>query len=97
MDDHLIINLRVADTLYPLKIKRREEETFRKAAKEIDYKLSQYKKYFADNSSSLNDMHYMAMTAIQAVAGTTEQELRANEFEERIKALTLELDNYLKS
>lgn len=97
MDDHLIINLRVADMLYTLRIKRSEEEVYRRAAKEIDYKLSQYKNYFTGNSThSLSDVNYMAMTAIQAVAGTVEHELRAEIFENRIKELTLELDNYLK-
>lgn len=97
MDDHLIINLRVADTRYPLRIKRKDEEVFRKAATEIDYKLSQYKSYFAsDDSRTLQHSDYMAMTTIQAVAEKKEQEMRAGFLEEEIGKLISELDNYLK-
>ena len=98
MDDHLIINLRVADMKYPLRIKRSEEEMYRKAADEIDYKLGQYKNYFAgDSSQALRNVDYMAMTAIQSVAEKVEQEMRADLFEARIEELTLELDKYLRS
>ena len=98
MDDHLIINLRVAETRYPLRVRRSEEEVFRKAADEIDYKLGQYKNYFTgDSSRSLQNTDYMAMTAIQAVAEKVEQEMRAELFEAKIEELTLELDKYLKN
>lgn len=97
MDDHLIINLRVADMRYPLRIKRRDEEVFRKAANEIDYKLGQYRNYFTGGSSYLlQNADYMAMTAIQAVAEKVEHQMRAESFELRIKDLTHELEDYLK-
>jgi len=97
MDDHLIINLRVADQKYPIKVKRRDEEVFRKAADEIDYKLSQYKEYFTkDSSHSLEDKDYMAMTAIQAVKEKVEQEYRAKGFESKINSLISEIDSYLR-
>lgn len=98
MDEHLIINLRVADMRYPLKIKRREEETYRRAADEIDYKLGQYKNYFTGHSSQpLRSADYMAMTAIQAVTEKTEHQMRVELFETKLNELTLELDSYLKS
>ncbi|WP_280645364.1 MULTISPECIES: cell division protein ZapA [unclassified Dysgonomonas] len=97
MDEHLIINLRVADTRYPLRIKRRDEEVFRKAADEIDYKLGQYKNYFTGSGAqALQNSDYMAMTAIQAVAEKVEHKLRAESFEAGIKRLTQELEDYLK-
>jgi cell division protein ZapA len=97
MDDHLIINLRVADTRYPLRIERKNEEMYRKAADEIDYKLGQYKNYFTgDSSRSLQNADYMVMTAIQAVAEKVEYQARTNLFEVKIKKLTEELDSYLK-
>jgi cell division protein ZapA len=97
MDDHLIINLRVADMKYPLRIDRKEEEIYRRAANEIDYKLVQYKSYFTGSSDhSLRDVDYMAMTSIQAVAEKVEHQLRAETFEIKIKSLTEELGNYLK-
>ena len=97
MDEHLIINLRVADTRYPLKVKRNDEEIYRKAADEIDYKLGQYKNYFTGNGSQpLQNSDYMAMTAIQAVAEKVEHQLRANSFESKVIELTQELENFLK-
>lgn len=97
MDDRLIINLRIADMRYPLRIRREEEEIYRKAAYEIDYKLGQYKNYFTGESPhSLQDVNYMAMTALQAVAEKVEHQLRADSFEDKIKELTHELDQYLK-
>ncbi|MBD8389838.1 cell division protein ZapA [Dysgonomonas sp. BGC7] len=97
MDDHLVINLRIADMRYPLRIKRSDEEVYRKAADEIDYKLVQYRNYFTGNESqSLKNTDYMAMTALQAVAEKVEWQLRTNSFESRIKELTQELDDYLK-
>ncbi|NDV79892.1 cell division protein ZapA [Dysgonomonas sp. 511] len=96
-DDHLIINLRIADMRYPLRVKRREEEIYRKAADEIDYKIGQYKSYFTGSESqALRDTDYMAMTAVQAVAEKVEWQFKANSFERGIKKLTQELDDYLK-
>lgn len=97
MDEHLIINLRVADGRYPLRIKRKDEEVYRKAANEIDYKLGQYRNYFTgDSLQSLHDKEYMAMTAIQAVAEKVEHQLRVRSFETKIESLNRELENFLK-
>lgn len=97
MDEHLIISLRVADMRYPLKVKRKDEEIYRKAATEIDRKISQYKRSFTNNSNqSLRQLDYVVMTAIQSVAEKAEQEVRADLFEQKILELTSELDDYLK-
>lgn len=97
MDEHLIINLRVANMRYPLRIARKDEEVYRKAADEIDYKLGQYKNYFAsDSSRSLHNADYMAMTAIQALAEKVECQMRVGLFETRLNQLTAELEDYLR-
>ncbi|NDV68162.1 cell division protein ZapA [Dysgonomonas sp. 25] len=97
MDEHLIINLPVANTKYPLRVKRDDEAIFRNAAKEINYKLSRYKEHFTGTSDSpLQDTDYMAMTAIQAVAEKEEQKERADMFEEKINQFVTELDDYLR-
>lgn len=97
MDQEFVINLRVEDTKYPLRIKRSDEEVYRRAAEEIDYKLGQYKSHFAaGESQTLQSKDYMAMTAIQAVAEKAKHEIRAENFEERLKSLTNELDEFLK-
>lgn len=97
MDDHFVINLRIADTRYPIRIKRADEELFRRAAAEIDYKLSQYKDYFkSDDPHSEQDTHYIIMTALQAVAESEAKEMRADFFERGIEKLIVDIDSYLK-
>lgn len=97
MDEHLIINLSVANTKYPLRIKREDEVIFRNAAKEINYKLIRYKEHFTGTQEApLENSDYMAMTAIQAVAEKEEQKIRVDLFENKIKQFINELDNYLK-
>lgn len=97
MDEEFVINLKVEDAKYPLKIKRADEEVYRRAASEIDYKLGQYKSRFrAGDASALESKDYMAMTAIQAVAEKAKHEIRAENFEEGVKALIDDLDAYLK-
>ena len=96
MDEEFVINLRVDNVMYPIQVKRAEEEVYRRAAREIDYKLGQYKSSFTGDSRDLQAKDYMAMTAIQAVAGKAKFELRGEFFEEKVKGLTDELDEYLK-
>lgn len=98
MDEHFVINLRIADTRYPIRIKRSDEELYRMAAAQIDYKLSQYKNYFKGNDPhSLQDSDYMVMTAVQAVAESEVKNKRAGFFEGEVKKLILEIDNYLRN
>ena len=96
MDEEFVINLRVDNVMYPIKIKRSDEEVYRRAAREIDYKLGQYKSNFTGDSRDLQTKDYMAMTAIQAVADKGKFEMRGEFFEEKVKALTDELDEFLK-
>lgn len=97
MDEEFVINLTVDDVKYPLKIKRVDEEVYRHAASQIDSKLGQYKSRFtAGESQSLQSKDYMAMTAIQAVAEKSKHEIRAENFEGRVKSLVDELDEFLK-
>lgn len=97
MDQEFVINLKVEDARYPLKIRRAEEEVYRRAASEIDYKLGQYKSHFiADDTHALESKDYMAMTAIQAVAEKAKHEIRAEMFEGKVRALIGVLDEYLK-
>lgn len=96
MDEEFVINLLIDNTRYPIKIRRDEEEVYRRAAEEIDSKLGQYKSHFTGDSRKLESKDYMAMTAIQAVAGKAQHEVRAEYFEEKIKSMIGELDDYLK-
>lgn len=96
MDEEFVIKLRVDNAMYPVKVRREDEEVYRRAAREIDYKLGQYKSNFTGESRELQSKDYMAMTAIQAVADKARFEMRGEFFEEKVRALTNELDEYLK-
>lgn len=97
IDEHLIITLRVAGKAYRLKVKRENEKIFRDAAGVIDRKINQYRNYFSGtDQEQMEDMDYVLMTSIQALSEHVELETRNNRFEDKIKALTAELDEYLK-
>ena len=97
MDDLFIINLRIADTYYPVRVRRSDEESFRAAAKEIDYKLSQYKNHFAGDPDRLDENSYMTMTAVQAVLENVDLKKRNETFEQKIRELTSEIEQYLRN
>lgn len=98
MDEEFVINLSIESSNYPLRIKRSDEEVYRRAAKEINFKLAQYKRHFtAGDSEGLQSKDYMAMTAIQAVAEKAVHQLHAENIENGLKELINEIDVYLKT
>lgn len=58
-DDKFEIHISIANMEFPLKIYRKDEELYRKAAKEINRKLNLYKGKYAD----LSQEYYIAMVA----------------------------------
>lgn len=97
ISEHFIIRLIISGREYRLRIKRSDEEKFRKATVAIEKKTNQYRSYFAKTGAeNLEEQDYITMTALQALSETeglrTENEL----FEERVGSLIDELDNYLK-
>lgn len=98
MDKEFVINLSIENSNYPLKIKRTDEEVYRRAAKEINIKLEQYKRQFTTGDpAGSQSKDYMAMTAIQAVVEKATYEMQAEHLEGGLKELTKELDAYLKA
>ncbi len=61
MDDKLKIKVSIADRVYPLTIKREEEENIRKAAKEIEETI----KAFEQNYAVRDKQDLLAMSALQ--------------------------------
>lgn len=97
MSEHFIIKLNVSGREYRLKIKRSDEEKFRKAAVAIERKANQYRSHFAKSGAeSLREQDYLTMTAIQALSETEGLRTETQLFEERVKSLIDELDIYLK-
>lgn len=96
-DEKFLLTLEVDGRRYPLKIKRSEEEAFRKSAKTINDKINQYRVKYGANSD-LIPQDFMAMTAIQALAENFSIGSKNNTkpYEDTIGLLVKELDIYLK-
>lgn len=96
-DDIFLLTLEVDGRRYPLKIKRNEEEAFRKAAKTLNNKINQYRARFGNNSK-LDAQDFVIMTAIQALVRnfTIENQNDTKPFEDTISSLIEELDGFLK-
>ena len=96
-DEKFLLTLEVDGRRYPLKIKRSEEEAFRKSAKTINDKINQYRVKYGANSD-LIPQDLMAMTAIQALAENFSIGSKNNTkpYEDTIGSLVKELDIYLK-
>lgn len=58
-DEKFVIHLSIANMVFPLTIRRKDEEVYRKAAKEINKKLNLYKGAYA----KLSQEQYIAMVA----------------------------------
>lgn len=98
MDDQFIITLRVADRFYRLKVKREDEKKYRDAVDAIEKKTNQYRDYYSGSENyELKDKDYMAMTAIQALSEYVELDAKNELFETKIKALTQDIEDYLKA
>lgn len=85
MSDQLKIKLNIADRVYPLTIKRYEEESIRRAAKDIAAVLRKYE----ENYSVKDKQDLLAMCALQLAARL--EKVRREQAEER-KAMHQKLD-----
>jgi cell division protein ZapA len=93
MTDELSINININGRIYPLKIDRRQEEKYRKAAKMINDIVLEYKKKYVNQDSQ----DFLAMTAFQFVLKNLEMEERADETPvlEELRLLDEQLSDYL--
>ena len=93
MDEQLSIKVQVAERFYPLKIKRKDEEKIRKAARLINDKILQYKQRYADKDAQ----DFMAMAALQFVIQLLDCEQQQNvvSLEKELEGLSSELDDLL--
>ena len=98
MSSHFIITLRILDRFFRLRINRKDEKKYRDAAVTIEKKTNQYRNYFAgEGSKKLLESDYLMMTTIQALSETEALEAENSMFEQKVKALINELDDYLKN
>ncbi len=93
--DLLNIQLRVADILLPLTVKRDEEEFYREAAKRIDSLLNRYRGIFPEQ----NREKYLIMVALHlsVICVKLEHKNDTLPFTTKIEELTQMLEEYLKT
>jgi len=93
-EDMLSIKVQIAERFYPLKIKRRDEEKIRQAARMINDKVLQYKQRYTDKDTQ----DFMAMATLQFVIKLLDCEQQQNvvSLEEELGSLSSELDELLK-
>jgi len=94
MDEKLSIKVNIADRYYPLKIERKDEEKIRKAARQINEKVLQYKQRYLDKDAQ----DFLAMAALQFVTKVLELEERfdTGPIEQQVKELSKELEEYIR-
>jgi cell division protein ZapA (FtsZ GTPase activity inhibitor) len=95
MDSKFHIKLQIVGRYYPLVIDRGDEEKFRKAAKLINDKVTQYKQRYRDKD--IQD--FLSMAALQFVLKELELEEKGDETPllTAVSDLNEELDEFLKN
>lgn len=86
MADHLKIRLSIADRVYPLTIKKEQEEGLRIAARRIDEMIKRYE----ENYAVRDKQDVLAMCALQFASqveqASLEKEYDSKEAQERLQA-----------
>ena len=94
VEEQLSIKVQIAERFYPLKIKQRDEEKIRKAARLINDKVLQYKQRYTDKDTQ----DFITMAALQFVINLLDCEQQQNvvSLEKEVVDLNSELDELLK-
>ena len=98
MDENkLLLTLEIDGRKYPLRINKDEEEAYRKAAKNLNIRIDQYRARFG-GKSDLDTQDYAVLSALQMAAQNFSLVKRndTKPFEDTISILVEELDNFLK-
>ncbi|MBN1769399.1 MAG: cell division protein ZapA [Prolixibacteraceae bacterium] len=95
MDDEFTINVTIAERRYPIRIKRKDEETVRNAAKKINDRVLLYRK----NYKGTDSQDFMAMAALQFVIEYIElvDKINIDPVMAQIEDINDHLNNYLKA
>ena len=95
MDDNIMrINLLVDNEKYPLNIPRDQEEYYREAAKQINYKLNRYRSRFPKFDSN----KHWAMTAVELSYEVVrlQDSTDVEPYKDKLKELTDLMEKYIK-
>ena len=96
-NDEFKIQLRVADKVYPVFCKRKEEGLFRKAATNINDKLLRYGSRFSGVKFEMRDLLAMVAVHVSVDNLLLKQKEEVSPVFERIELLNKELEAYLQS
>lgn len=87
----LSIKVTIANRVYPLTIKREEEESVRKATKFINDRIKEYE----DNYSVRDKQDLLAMCALQFATQAVNSEVQPNEVEPNVAERVVELEKFV--
>ena len=87
----LSIKVTIANRIYPLSIKREEEENVRKAAKLIDNKAKDYE----ENFSVKDKQDLLAMCALQFANQVVCQKSNSSSEDDKLNEKLIELDHFI--
>ncbi|MCD8166449.1 MAG: cell division protein ZapA [Bacteroides sp.] len=92
MNDKIKINLNIADSNYPLRIDRQEEEVVRKAATKVNERLNAYRSHYPQ----LESERILAMVAYELSLENLKMKDRndTRPFVNTIEKLTKEIEGY---
>lgn len=96
-DETFLLTLEVDGRKYPLRIRRSEEEAYRKATHTLNNKINQYRAKFGSNPT-LNAQDFITLTAIQAMVENFSigRKNDTKPFEDTIDSLIKEMDDFLR-
>ena len=91
-DEIFTINLRFAGQIFPLRIKRKDEGKFRRAAKFIDEIVQKYQSNFSHHGPK----DWMGMALVEITVSLIEKmdDNSVEEINEELRDLTVILDNF---
>ena len=93
-DSNFRINIKIDGRNYPLTIDRKDEERYRKAAKDVNETINEYRKRF----QNIDQQDILAMTAFQAALNYSKLEARQDysQFIDDIKDINDDISDFLK-
>lgn len=91
--DKLVIKLMIGNQIYPISVKREQEEIFRKAAKDINEKLQRYQTTYPNQGYE----KYMSIALLDFAVKViqTENNHETEPYNKTLEQLTLEIEQTL--
>jgi cell division protein ZapA len=96
-DEKLSIKVKIDGHVYPLKVKRSEEELVRRAGKLMEERLMAMKKNYAANDK-VSDFDFLAMATIGLVAKYLDRESKTDDSEllSEMRIMSSEINEYIQ-